>query len=117
SGGQIPRKPVANAVPRVELVLAFRPAVALAWVDDELRLATALDERVVELECLAERRAEIVLAVKDQRRRLALVRVVDRRAVRVFAVRIPGLRLQIEPVELADVRGRVEADPVGHDSE
>src|SRR4051794_22381048 len=113
----MPREPVADAVPGVELVLALGPAVALARIDDELGLAAAFDERVVELERLAEWGAEVVLAVEDQRRRLALVRVVDRRAIRVLAGGVPGLGLQVEPVELADVRRRVEADPVRHDRE
>src|SRR3954447_378364 len=113
----MPREPVSNAVPGVDLVLALRPAVALAWIDNELCLAAAFDERVVELERLAERGAEIVFAVEDERRRLALVSVVDRRAVRVLALGVPGLGLQVEPVEMADVGRRVEADPVRHDRE
>ena len=65
-------EPGLDAVPRVDLVLALRPAVALARVHDELDLAAGLDERVVELRRLRQRRAEVVLAVEDQRRRLAL---------------------------------------------
>ena len=62
-------------------MLALGPAVPLARVDDELDLAARLDERVVELGRLRERRAEVVLAVEDQRRRLAPFRVEDRRAL------------------------------------
>src|SRR5205823_231194 len=58
---EVAREPVAHAVPGVELVLALRPAVPLARVDHELRLAARLDERVVELERLWQRRAEVVL--------------------------------------------------------
>src|SRR5436305_1741072 len=117
AGVEVPREPVARAVPGVELVLALRPAVPLARVDDELRLAARLDERVVELERLGQRRAEVVLAVQDQRRRAAVAGVVDGRASRVLAGRVVRFGLQEEPVELADVRRRVEADPVGHDRE
>src|SRR5215210_1712115 len=112
---QVPREPVAHAVPRVDLVLALGPAVAFARVDDELRLAARLDEGVVELERLRERRAEVVLAVEDQRRGLALRRVVERRAFRVLAARIERVGLQVEPAELPDVGREVEADPIGDD--
>src|SRR4029077_18306985 len=96
AGLQVPREPVAEAVPRVDLVLALRPAVALARVDHELRLAPRLDQGVVELERLRQRGAEVVLAVEDQRRRPALVGVVDRRAPRVLALRVVRLGLEEE---------------------
>ena len=86
------------------------------WTTDE-RLAARLDERVVELERLWQRRAEVVLAVQDQGRRAAVAGVVDGPAPRVLARRVVRFGLQEEPVELADVRRRVEADPVGHDRE
>src|SRR3954471_21568270 len=111
------REPRAHAAPAVEQVLALGPALAPARGDDELRLAPGLDEGVVELESLPERRAEVVLAVDDQRRRLALGRVVDRGAARVLALRVVRIGLEEEPVEMADVRGRVEADPVSDDRE
>ena len=55
--------------------------------------------------------------MEDQRRRLALVRVEDRRPLRVRTVRVGRVALQEERVELADVRRVVEARPVGDDRE
>ena len=75
---EVLREPVADAVPRVDLMLALGPAVALARIHDEFGLAARLYERVVELRRLRQRRAEVVLAVKDERRRLALLGMEDR---------------------------------------
>src|SRR5262249_60407332 len=102
--GEVPREPVAHAVPRVDLMLSLGPAVALARIDDQLRLASRLDERVVELERLRERGAEVVLPVEDQGRRAAFGRVVDGRAARVLAVRLVRVGLQEQLVELPDAR-------------
>src|SRR5262249_60046956 len=91
---EVPVEPGGDALPGVDLVLSLVPAVALARVEDELGLAAGLDERVVELDRLGDRRAEVVLAVEDQRRRRAPVRVVDRRAACVLA--LPGVRVGVE---------------------
>src|SRR5512132_3636548 len=92
----VPREPVAHAVPAVGLVAALGPTVTLAREDDELGLAAGLDERVVELDRLCERRAEILFAVEDQRRRLAVPRVVDGRAPCVLAVQVGRVGLEVE---------------------
>src|SRR5260221_6614593 len=56
-----------HAVPRVDLVLALRPAVPLTRVDHELDLTAGFDERVVELGRLRQRRAQILLPVADRK--------------------------------------------------
>ena len=62
--------------------LALLEAVALARIDDQLgRRRPARAERRIEFLRLAERRAAVLVAVQDQRRRRRLVEAHERRAV------------------------------------
>src|SRR5436190_14346149 len=107
------REPGSHSLPRVQDVVALHPAVAFSWVDDQLRLHSRFDERLVELLRLADRGAQVVFAVEDQRRRLAVLRLDDRRARIVFAAFLERIRIEEELVEPADVRREVETPPVG----
>jgi len=78
-------------------MLAFLEAVAFARIDDELRLHTALMKRGIEFLRLAERRAAVFRAVKNERRRRRLVEPHQRRSVeRDVAVALLGERPAVD---------------------
>jgi len=98
-------------------MLALDVAVPLARIQDELRLAPGLDERLVHLLGLADGHAQVLLPVHHQRRRLRVLRLDDGRARVVLAADLVGIGVEEQLVETPDVRGQVEAAPVGHRGE
>lgn len=106
-------QPCERARERVAQVVALPPAVAAARVDDQLGLAACGDERLVQLTRLAGRRAAVVGAVEDQRRRARAAGSGDRRARDVRCGRVGRVARQEQLVEGRDLARVVEAEPVG----
>ncbi len=82
-------------------------------VDDQLGRDVVVLQAVIELEGVGQRHALIGGAVLDQRRRLRLLDVGDRRRLRVDLRIVPRRRLEVLPRERRDVGVDVVGHPVG----
>src|SRR5258705_3048424 len=109
---QIPIKPRERPLQRVNAMLRLAQAMSLAWITHQYSFNSAPFQRSIHLFRLRDVNVVVLFAMNEQRRRLCLPDVAQRRPLPELFVVVPGKTTKLGVNQILIKRGGIEADQI-----